>query len=131
MAPSQVARKHDFVAKVAEGCSSYDVIAPWPDLTRSIFLPKIAQGLPHKVAQNPAARIAPPFFAIHEKTSGGGGCTPPPPVRARVKFVPSTSVAEKFKPPRNKNIFMHFNPSNTVPEFSPLGMIIFEFVWLF
>ena len=37
MAPSQVARKHDFVAKVAGGCSSYDVIAPWPDLTRSIF----------------------------------------------------------------------------------------------
>ena len=28
MAPSQVARKHDFVAKVVGGCSSYDVIAP-------------------------------------------------------------------------------------------------------
>ena len=26
--PLQVARKHDFVAKVAGGCSSYDVIAP-------------------------------------------------------------------------------------------------------
>ena len=64
MAPSQVARKHDFVAKVAGGCSSYDVIAPWPDLTGSIFfLPKIAQGLPHKVAQNTAAR----YFAIREK----------------------------------------------------------------
>ena len=72
MAPSQVARKHDFVAKNAGGCSSYDVIAPWPDLIRSIFsLPKIAQGLPHQVAQNPAART--------RKTSGrGGGLHQPP-----------------------------------------------------
>ena len=71
MASSQIARKHDFVAKVAGGCSSYDVIAPWPDLTRSIFLPKIAQGLPHKVAQNPAALRAAVFFAIREKPQGG------------------------------------------------------------
>ena len=70
MAPSQVARKHDFVAKVAGGCSSYDVIAPWPDLTRSIFLPKIAQGLPHKVAQNPAARSA-AVFSLSAKNLRG------------------------------------------------------------
>ena len=83
--PSLVARKHDFVAKVAGGCSSYDVIAPWPDLTRSNFLlPNIAQGLPHKVAQNPAALRAAVFFAIRQKPQGGGGCTKPP-VRARVK----------------------------------------------
>ena len=47
MAPSQVARKHDFVAKVAGGCSSYDVIAPWPDLTRSnLFCQKLRKVCP-------------------------------------------------------------------------------------
>ena len=40
MAPSQVARKHHFVAKVAGGVPSYDVIAPLPDLTRLIFFAK-------------------------------------------------------------------------------------------
>ena len=85
MAPSQVAVKHDFVAKVAGGCSSYDVIAPWPDLTRSIFflLPKIPQGLPHKVAENPAALRA-DVFSLSAKNLRGG-CTNPP-VRARVKI---------------------------------------------
>ena len=74
MASSQVARKYDFVAKVAGGCSSYDVIALWPDLTRSILLPKVTQGLPHKVAEIPAAP---------RKTSGGG-VHHHHPVRARV-----------------------------------------------
>ena len=84
MTPSQVARKHDFVAKVAGGCSSYDVIAPWPDLTRSnFFLPKIAQGLPRKVAQNPAVLRAAVFFCYPRKTSGG---VAPPPIRARVNI---------------------------------------------
>ena len=74
MAPSQVARKHDFVAKVARGCSSYDVIAPWPDLTRSNFLlPNIAQGLPHKVAKNPVALRAVVFSLSVKNLSGGGG----------------------------------------------------------
>ena len=86
MAPSQVAGKHDIVAKVAGGCSSYDVIAPWPDLTRSIFFPKIAQGLPHKVAQNPVALRAAVFFAIREKPQGRFH-QPQPPVRARVKTI--------------------------------------------
>ena len=66
MASSVVARKHDFVAKVGGGCSSYDVIAPWPDLTQSKKLPEIAQGLPHKVAQNP-------------RKTAGEGLHPPPP----------------------------------------------------
>ena len=93
MAPSQVARKHDFVAKVAGGCSSYDVIAPWPDLTRSIFfLPKIAQGLPHQVAQNPAALRA-AVFLLSAKNLRGGGCTNPPPVRARVNSRPAGGAA--------------------------------------
>ena len=76
MAPSEVAGKHDFVGKVAGGCSSYDVIAPWPDLTRSIFFAENCARFAHKVAQNLAAL----------KTSGGGGCTNPPPIRARGKF---------------------------------------------
>ena len=67
MASRQGAVKHGLVSKIAGGCSSYDVIAPWPDLTWSIVLPKVAQGLPHKVPQNPAAR----------KTSVGAA--PPPP----------------------------------------------------
>ena len=69
MAPSQAARKHHFVAKVAGGCSSYDVIAPWPELTRSIFLQKIAEGYPK-------TRRRRRFFAIREKPQGG--CTNPP-----------------------------------------------------
>ena len=32
MASRQVAIKDEFVNKIAGGCSSYDVIAPWPDL---------------------------------------------------------------------------------------------------
>ena len=67
MAPRQGAVKHGFVSKIAGGCSSYDVIAPWSDLTWSFFLPKVAQGLPHKVPQNPVA----PFFGHLRKTSGG------------------------------------------------------------
>ena len=65
MASSQVAIKHGFVSKIVGGCSSYDVIAPWPDLV-NFFLPKVAQGLPHKVPRN----YAPPFFAICEKPQG-------------------------------------------------------------
>ena len=59
MAPNQVAKKHDFIAKVAGGCSSYDVIAG----PRQFFLTKIAQGLPHQ--------------AIREKPQGVH--QPPPP----------------------------------------------------
>ena len=66
--------KHGFVSKIAGGCSTYDVIAPWPDLTWSIFfLPKVAQGLPYKVSQNPGALRVAVFFAICEKPQGGGG----------------------------------------------------------
>ena len=37
MAPRQGAVKHGFVSKIAGGCSSYDVIAPWPDLVNFFF----------------------------------------------------------------------------------------------
>ena len=38
MASRQGAVKHGFVSKIAGGCSSYDVIAPWPYLTRRVLL---------------------------------------------------------------------------------------------
>ena len=40
MASRQGAVKHGFVSKIAGGCSSYDVIAPCPDLTWSFFFTK-------------------------------------------------------------------------------------------
>ena len=82
MAPSQVAGKHNFVAKVAGGCSSDDVIVPWPDLIRSIFfLPKIAQGLPHQVAQNPATHRA--AVSLSTKNLRGRGVHQPAPLYGR------------------------------------------------
>ena len=86
MASRQGAVKHGFVSNIAGGCSSYDVIAPWPDLTWSIFLPKVAQGLPHKVPQNPAALRAAVFSLSAKNLRGGGGLHQPPPVRARVNI---------------------------------------------
>ena len=75
MASRQGAVKHGFVNKIAGGCSSYDVIAPWPDLTWSIFLPTVAQGLPHWVPQNPAALHA-TAFSLSAKNLRGGAPTP-------------------------------------------------------
>ena len=61
-------------------------MAPWPDLTQSIFfLPKNAQGLPHKAVENPAALRAAVFFAIREKPQGG---RIDPPACARVNVWP-------------------------------------------
>ena len=41
------AMKHCFIRKSAGGCTTYDVIAPWPDLTRSFFFfKKCAQDAP-------------------------------------------------------------------------------------
>ena len=34
---------------LVEGCSSYDVITSWPDLTWPFFLPKVVQKMPHKL----------------------------------------------------------------------------------
>ena len=48
----------------------------------------MAQGLPHNVAQNPAALRAAVFFAIREKTSGGG-VAPPLYGRGLIDYVPS------------------------------------------
>ena len=75
MASRQGAVKHEFVSKIAGGCFSYDVIAPWPELV-NFFLPKVAQSLPHKEIQNPAARSA-AVFSLSTKNLRGG-CTNPP-----------------------------------------------------
>ena len=73
MGSRQGAVKHGFVRKFAGGFFSYDVITPWPDLTWSIFLPKVAQGLSHKVPPKPGGAMRRRFFRYCEKTSGGGG----------------------------------------------------------
>ena len=71
MASRQVAVKHGFVSKIAGGCSSYDVIAPWPDLTwpGQFFYLKLCEVCP--------IRYPKPGGAYQ------GGVAPP--VRARVK----------------------------------------------
>ena len=67
-----------FSEKSVGGCTSYDVIAPWHDMTwQNFFLPKDAQRLPHKLCQI-WRRCAPPFFGHLRKTLGGGSHRPPP-----------------------------------------------------
>ena len=83
IASRQGAVKHGFVSKIAGGCSSYDVIAPWPDLTWSFFYQKLRKVCPIRCTKT-RRRVAPPFLRYLRKTSGGGGCTNPP-VRARVQ----------------------------------------------
>ena len=51
--------KHNFLEKLVRGCTSYDVIAPWLDLTRSIFLLKLRKGCPISYAKkNSTIRLA-------------------------------------------------------------------------
>ena len=92
MAPSQVARKHDFVAKVAGGCSSYDVIAPWPDLTRSNFFAKNCARFAPSGSPKPGGATRRRFFAIREKPQGGGGGAPPLYGRGLIDFFPDCSL---------------------------------------
>ena len=90
MVSSQGAVKHGFVSKIAGGCSSYDVIALWPDLTWSFFLKqKLRKVCPIRYPKTRRC-YTPPFFRYLRKTSGGGGCTKQhhltlAPGRARVK----------------------------------------------
>ena len=83
MASRQGVVKHGYVSKIAGGCSSYDVIAPWPDLTWSIFLTKSCARFAPSGTLKPGGATRHRFFAICEKPQGGG--LHPPPVRARVK----------------------------------------------
>ena len=129
MASRQGAVKHRFVSKTAGSCSSYDVMAPWPDLTWSIcFYQKLRKVCPIRY---PKTRYAPPFFRYLRKTSGGGGCTNPP-VRARVKGLKKTLAVDSwhckctvcsliavqhisgrryFKPPEWLHSILHFQPT--------------------
>ena len=70
MASGQGAVKHGFLSKIAGGCSSYDVIAPWPDLTWSIFYQKLRKVCPIRYART-RRRYEPPFSRYLRKTSGG------------------------------------------------------------
>ena len=67
--PSMATRKllkHDSFENPVGGCSSCDVIAPWPDLTRS-FLPKVAQWVPHNMCKI-SARSSQRFCRHSRKT---------------------------------------------------------------
>ena len=83
--------KHDVLEKSAGGCTSYDVIAPWPGQTRSFFCQKLCKGCPIDYAifqRDPPSGSQ----AIPEKLMGG--CiNPHPPARARVKLVTSPSCS--------------------------------------
>ena len=86
MALRQGAVKHGFVSKIAGDCSSYDVIAPRPDLTWSFFFyQKLRKVCPIRYPKT-RRRYALSFFRYLQKNLGGGGCTNPSPVRARVKI---------------------------------------------
>ena len=73
--------KHDFLELSVGGCSSYDVIARWPDLTRSNFLPKVAQRMLHKLCKISAWSAQ--RFGNHIRKTHGGDITPL--ARTRVK----------------------------------------------
>ena len=64
--------------KSCEGCSSYDVITSWPDLTwPNFFHQKLRKGCPisyGEFQQDPPKRCG----VQHRKTHGGGGCINPP-----------------------------------------------------
>ena len=93
MASHQGAVKHGFVSKIAGGCSSYDVIAPWPDMTWPFFLPKVPQGLPHKVPENPAAlRVA--VFSVSAKNLRG--VAPPCPGSSTIGTLICSSGSDSF-----------------------------------
>ena len=51
-------------------CTTYDVISPWTDLTRSIFSPKFRKGCPLRQPKT-RLRAAPPFSRYLRKTLGG------------------------------------------------------------
>ena len=62
MTSRQGAVKHGFVSKIAGVCSSYDVIAPWPDLTWSFFFyQKLRKVCPIRYPKT-RRRYTPPFF---------------------------------------------------------------------
>ena len=70
--------KDDFLEKSAGGCPSYDVIAPWPDLTQSkCFCQELRKGYPISCAkfQRDLPRVV---LRPFQKTHGGSCITPLP-----------------------------------------------------
>ena len=85
MASRQGAVKYGLASKIAGGCSSYDGIAPRPDLTWSFFFyQKLRKVCRIRYPENPVA-LRTGVFSLSAKNLGGGGCTNPP-VRARIKM---------------------------------------------
>ena len=82
MASRQGAVKHGFVSKIAGGCSSYDVTAPWPDLIWSFFFTKSCARFAPSGIPKPDGATRRRFFAICEKPQGWG-CTVAPPLSGR------------------------------------------------
>ena len=102
--------------KSCEGCSSYDVITSWPDLTRpNFFHQKLRKGCPisyGKFQHDPPNGVA----SSSEKLMGGGLHQPPPPDRARVKTNPVLSTAWSAWPRRCTSRWWFF--STQAPEAS-------------
>ena len=63
-------RNHDFGGKPVGGCSSYDTIAPWPELTRSSFVPRVVHVMHlHKLCKI-SKRLNSRLASISEKNVG-------------------------------------------------------------
>ena len=76
---------------LVEGCSSYDVITSWPDLTRpNFFHQKLRKRCP--ISYGKFQRDSPNGVASSSEKLMGGVASTPPPDRARVKGPPHTLV---------------------------------------
>ena len=76
-------RKHNFVENLVGGCTSYDVIAPLPDLIWPFFCQKLCNGGPIKYAKF-RRDLSSGLLAISEKKNAGAS---PAPAQARVNIV--------------------------------------------
>ena len=75
-------------ANLAGGCSLYDVITLWPDMTLIIFFTKSCAKDAPEGTEN-FSKLSQKVRRVAKKNlrGGGGAPTPPPPARARVKLV--------------------------------------------
>ena len=105
--------ENTFPGKPVGGCTSYDVIVRWPDLTRSIFFcQKLCKGWP--ISYTKFQRDPLSGSAGIKKAHGGMALTPhpPPPARARVK-IPKTEQSRDQRyttldRPSKENLKNHF-----------------------
>ena len=78
---------------LVEGCSSYDVITSWPDLTRpNFFHQKLRKRCP--ISYGKFQRDSPNGVASSSEKLIGGGLHQPPPDRARVKVLSQPVTSE-------------------------------------